>query len=209
MAAPELTIVGRVRRAHGIHGELVIEPLTDVPDAVFAPGRRVFAGTADGDPSPDGRTLVVEESRPFKGGGWIVAFGGIADRNEAERWRQRYVLAPKSELTPVAAHEVYLHDLFGMHSLARRHPAYRWEHNVGYATQDHITGLATAGITPHHRRSFMRIRQLSFDFDGPTQVIVDIPIEAMMGDVSGEPGAITTLEPEPNESIVAPGLVGG
>ena len=96
-----------------------------------------------------------------------------------------------------------------MHSLARRHPAYRWEHNVGYATQDHIAGLATAGITPHHRRSFMRIRQLSFDFDGPTQVIVDIPIEAMMGDVSGEPGAITTLEPEPNESIVAPGLVGG
>ena len=114
MAAPELTIVGRVRRAHGIHGELVIEPLTDVPDAVFAPGRRVFAGTVDGDPSPDGRTLVVGESRPFKGGGWIVAFDGIADRNEAERWRERYVLAPNNELTPAAEHEVYLHDLFGL-----------------------------------------------------------------------------------------------
>ena len=114
MAAPELTIVGRVRRAHGIHGELVIEPLTDAPDAVFAPGRRVFAGTVDGDPAPDGRTLVVEESRPFKGGGWIVAFDGIADRNEAERWRERYVLAPKSELPPAAEHEVYLHDLLGL-----------------------------------------------------------------------------------------------
>ena len=96
-----------------------------------------------------------------------------------------------------------------MHSLARRHPVYRWEHNVGYATQDHIAGLAAAGITPHHRRSFMRIRQLSFDFDGPTEVIVDIPIEAMMGDVSGETGAITTLDPGPNESVVAPDLVGG
>jgi len=114
VAAPELTIVGRVRRAHGIHGELVIEPLTDVPDAVFAPGRRVFAGTTDGDPAPDGRTLVVEESRPFKGGGWIVAFDGIADRTEAERWRERYVLARKDELTPVAEHEVYLHDLLGL-----------------------------------------------------------------------------------------------
>jgi len=112
--APELTIVGRVRRAHGIHGELVIEPLTDVPDAVFAPGRRVFAGTVDGDPSPDGRALVVEESRPFKGGGWIVAFHGISDRNEAERWRERYVLAPKDELTPAAEHETYLHDLLGL-----------------------------------------------------------------------------------------------
>jgi 16S rRNA processing protein RimM len=114
VAAPELTLVGRVRRAHGLHGELVIEPLTDVPDAVFAPGRRVFAGTIDGDPAPDGRTLVVEESRPFKGGGWIVAFDGIADRTEAERWRERYVLARKDELTPVAEHEVYLHDLLGL-----------------------------------------------------------------------------------------------
>ena len=96
-----------------------------------------------------------------------------------------------------------------MHSLARRHPAYRWDHNVGYATQDHIAGLATAGITPHHRRSFMRIRQLSFDFGAPPEVIVDIPIEAMMGDVSGETGAITTLDPGPNDSLVAPDLVGG
>ena len=114
MAAPELTIVGRVRRAHGIHGELVMEPLTDVPDAGVAPGRRVFAGTVDGAPASDGRALIVEESRPFKGGGWIVAFHGIADRNEAERWRERYVLAPTDELTPVAEHEVYLHDLLGL-----------------------------------------------------------------------------------------------
>ena len=96
-----------------------------------------------------------------------------------------------------------------MHSLARRHPAYRWEHNVGYATQDHIAGLAMAGITPHHRRSFIRIRQLSFDFGAPPEVIVDIPIDAMMGDVSGETEAITTLEAEPNESVAVPDPVGG
>ena len=113
MTAPDLTIVGRVRRAHGIHGELVIEPLTDTPDAVFAPGRRVFAGTVDGDPAPDRRELVVEESRPFKGGR-IVSFTGIADRNEAERWRERYLLAPAAELEPIAEYEVYLHDLQGL-----------------------------------------------------------------------------------------------
>ena len=114
MAAPDLTIVGRVRKAHGIRGELVIEPLTDAPDAVFAAGRRVFAGTVDGDPSPDGRELTVEESRPFKGGGWIVAFAQIADRNEAERWRERYVLMPAAELQPAREDEVSLHDLPGM-----------------------------------------------------------------------------------------------
>ena len=113
MAAPDLTIVGRVRRAHGIHGELVVEPLTDVPDAVFAPGRRVLAGTVDGDPAPDGRSLVVEESRPFKGG-WIVAFASIADRTEAERWRERYLLLPRAELAPAREGEFYIHDLFGL-----------------------------------------------------------------------------------------------
>ena len=96
-----------------------------------------------------------------------------------------------------------------MHSLARRYPTYRWDHNVGYATQDHIAGLATAGITPHHRRSFMRIRQLSFDFDAPPEVIVDIPVEALMDDVSDDTPLITTLEVLPNDSVVATDLVGG
>lgn len=114
VAAPELAIIGRVRKAHGIHGELVIEPLTDAPGAIFAPGRRVFAGTVTGDRSPDGRELVVEESRPFKGGGWIVAFDAIADRTEAERWRERYLLVPVNELQPIGEGEVYLHDLFGL-----------------------------------------------------------------------------------------------
>ena len=113
MTAPDLTIVGRVRKAHGIRGELVIEPLTDAPDAVFAPGRRVFAGTVDGDPAPDKRELVVEESRPFKGG-WIVAFSTIDDRNEAERWRERYLLVPPAELEPLADDQVYLHELSGL-----------------------------------------------------------------------------------------------
>jgi hypothetical protein len=52
--APELIIVGRVRKAHGIRGDLVVEPMTDEPDAVFAPGRRVFAGTASGNRARDG-----------------------------------------------------------------------------------------------------------------------------------------------------------
>jgi 16S rRNA processing protein RimM len=115
-AAGALVLVGRVRHAHGIKGELVIEPLTDAPDAIFASGRRLFAGTVDGDPSPDRRALHVAGSRPFKEG-WIVKFAEIVDRTEAERWRQRYLLAPRDELTPPADGEVYVHDLVGMRAL--------------------------------------------------------------------------------------------
>jgi 16S rRNA processing protein RimM len=50
VATPEdLVIVGRVRRPHGVRGEVLIEVLTDEPDAVYASGRRVFGGTVDGD----------------------------------------------------------------------------------------------------------------------------------------------------------------
>lgn len=52
-----------------------------------------------------------------------------------------------------------------MHALAGRHPNYRWERNVGYCTVAHLQGLAAHGVTPHHRRSFIPVRQLSLDFD--------------------------------------------
>jgi 16S rRNA processing protein RimM len=111
--APELVLVGRVRRAHGIKGELVVEPLTDAPDATFASGRRLFAGTVDGDPAPDGRTLTIAQTRPFKEG-WLIRFAEISDRNAAELWRQRYLLAPLDELDPPSEGEVYVHELPGL-----------------------------------------------------------------------------------------------
>lgn len=109
----ELIIVGRVRKAHGIRGDLVVEPLTDEPDAVFAPGRRVFAGTVSGDPAKDGRELHLSASSPFKGG-FIVHFDEITDREIADLWRDRFLLLPADELSPLAADQVYVHELPGM-----------------------------------------------------------------------------------------------
>jgi 16S rRNA processing protein RimM len=113
VSTPEFAIVGRIRKAHGIRGEVVVEPITDAPDATFAPGRRVFAGTTDGDPARDGAALTVEDAKPFKGG-LIVRFDAIPDRTAAELWRDRYLLLPLNELEPPGADEVYLHDLVGM-----------------------------------------------------------------------------------------------
>ena len=112
-ADQELVIVGRARKAHGIRGELIVEPITDAPDAVFAPGRRIFAGTVRGDRAADGRELHVERASRFKGG-FIVAFRELTDRTTAELWRNRYFLVPRSELAPLDEHEVYVHELLGM-----------------------------------------------------------------------------------------------
>jgi 16S rRNA processing protein RimM len=113
MTSPEFAIVGRVRKAHGIRGEIVVEPITDEPEAVFASGRRLFAGTTATELPPGAREVRVTRSTPFKGG-MIVALDAIGDRNEAELWRERFLFAPLAELAPLADDEVYLHDLIGM-----------------------------------------------------------------------------------------------
>jgi 16S rRNA processing protein RimM len=113
MTPPAFIIVGRVRKAHGIRGEVVVETITDEPDAVFASGRRVFAGTADGDLAPNRAELHIATSRPFNEG-LLVGFAELPDRNAAELWRGRYLLLPAEELPPPDEEEVYQHDLVGM-----------------------------------------------------------------------------------------------
>lgn len=108
MASDALAIVGLVRNAQGIRGEVVIEPLTDAPDAVFASGRRVLAGEGQAQ-----REMIVAGTRPFKGG-LMVKFEGIDDRNAAELLRGLYVFSPFGQLEPPGEDEVYLHDLIGM-----------------------------------------------------------------------------------------------
>src|SRR5512147_2433231 len=103
-------IVGRVRRAHGIRGEVVVEIMTDAPDAVFASGARLFGGTVDGDLRPNAPQLHVAASRPFKEA-LLVAFDEIEDRNAADLWRDRYLLVPVNELEPLGDDEIFLHDL--------------------------------------------------------------------------------------------------
>lgn len=96
----------------------MVEALTGEPDAIFAPGRRVFRGTDEGalwlDPkSREPRELTVTALRPFREG-WLITFDAITDRTEAERWNGRHLLVPVTELSEPAENEVFAHELVGM-----------------------------------------------------------------------------------------------
>jgi ribosomal 30S subunit maturation factor RimM len=48
---PPLLIVGWIQKPHGIRGELFVKLATDRPEALFAPGRVLRLGDAEGRPT--------------------------------------------------------------------------------------------------------------------------------------------------------------
>ena len=112
--ARDLVIVGRLRRSHGVNGDVITEVLTDEPAAIFAAGRRVFAGTEQGDPDPERGTLRITRAEERFDGSWLLGFAEVPDRDTAGRWTLRYLLVPRTELAPPADGEAYLHELPGM-----------------------------------------------------------------------------------------------
>jgi ribonuclease HII len=57
-----------------------------------------------------------------------------------------------------------------MTRLAARYPHYIWDHNAGYTTREHVAGLTSHGITPHHRKSFCRISDLLLELQHQTEL---------------------------------------
>lgn len=103
-------VVGRLRKPHGLKGDCAVFPLTDEPDAVFAPGRAVWVKSVAGELV--GGPLVIERSRPYHRQ-WLVAFSGHLHIDAVKPWGGHFLVADAAELTPPGPGEVYLHELLG------------------------------------------------------------------------------------------------
>ncbi len=102
-------VVGRVRKPHGLKGELSIFPLTDDPDTVFVPGRELRLLDLGGNEL--GR-LELEAGRGYHRE-WLLRFAGHGDRNAVEDYRGRFLAVARDELPPLEEGEVYLQELVG------------------------------------------------------------------------------------------------
>ncbi len=90
--------------------------MTDAPDVIFASGAVVFAGDREGALSQkDGVpiALTIEDGRPMNKE-WLVRTHEITDRDDADVWRGRYLLADAARLPEADEDEVYLFSLIGM-----------------------------------------------------------------------------------------------
>jgi ribonuclease HII len=87
-----------------------------------------------------------------------------------------------------------------MHALAVRYPGYRWEKNVGYSTAAHFAGIAERGVTPHHRHSFLPVRQLTLPLDVPR---ADLPVDDAT-ELAGDEACLTSEYPQIAPRPLAP-----
>jgi 16S rRNA processing protein RimM len=103
-------VVGRVAKAHGVTGELVVDVRTDDPEGRFAPGT-VLRGRLKGAAE---RQFVVDSVRPH-GGRLLVRIDGVADRAGAEALRGTVFLVDSADLPPIdEPDEYYDHQLEGL-----------------------------------------------------------------------------------------------
>ena len=81
-----LLVVGRIGRAHGVHGEATIEIRTDLPEERFYIGAQLMT-----DPAPRG-PLTIEKIRD-NNGIMLLKFKEADDRNAIEKLRDTLLLA--------------------------------------------------------------------------------------------------------------------
>jgi 16S rRNA processing protein RimM len=79
--------VGRIVKPHGIRGEVIVDLVTNRPDERLTPGSVLSSDAGD---------LEILRSSPHQHR-WIVAFDGVADRNQAEELRGTILRAEAME----------------------------------------------------------------------------------------------------------------
>ncbi|MTV23852.1 16S rRNA processing protein RimM [Nitriliruptoraceae bacterium ZYF776] len=101
MSSGELVEIGRVLKAHGIRGEVVVRSLSDVPGR-FDAGAEVVRG---------GTRVRIASSRPHQGR-LLVRFEDVPDRTAAEALRGQVLEGPPADVSDEDTY--YVHELVGM-----------------------------------------------------------------------------------------------
>jgi 16S rRNA processing protein RimM len=109
-------VVGRVGRAHGVKGEVSVEPRTDEPQRRFADGAVLRTRTPQGTaPTPPRPTSLTVAGTRWHQSRLLVTFAELADRTAAESVRGLTLLTDVDTAeAPDDPEEFYDHQLVGL-----------------------------------------------------------------------------------------------
>jgi 16S rRNA processing protein RimM len=112
-----MAVVGRIARAHGIRGQVIVNPETDFPAIRFQPGAELFIQRAGRVEKLRLTTVRFQRERP------VVGIAGLETMTEAEKLAGVELRVPVGWLTPLPPDTFYRHDLIGcrVETSERRH----------------------------------------------------------------------------------------
>ncbi len=102
---PLFLIIGKIRKPHGVRGELLVEILTEFPERI-KPDGEVFLG--------EKKHVQEIETVRFTHTGMLLKFKDIDDRDKAGIFRNQLVYIEAVNLPKLPEDEYYFHELIGM-----------------------------------------------------------------------------------------------
>jgi 16S rRNA processing protein RimM len=107
---PRYLLLGEVLRPHGVAGELRVRVLTAYPERL-SKLKTVYLGR--GPESPDAKAYRLQAVR-FNQGYALMKLRGVNSRDQADQFRERFVMVAIEDAVPLDEGEVYLFQLIGM-----------------------------------------------------------------------------------------------
>ena len=102
-----MAVVGRIARAHGIRGQVIVNPETDFPDERFQAGAELFIERGGAVEALRVTTVRFHRERP------VIGIAGVETMNDAEALAGCELRVPLDRLTPLPPDTFYRHDLVG------------------------------------------------------------------------------------------------
>ena len=103
----EMALVGRIARAHGIRGQVIVNPETDFPEERFQPGAELFVERGGAIEALTLTTVRFQRERP------VIGIAGVETMNDAEALAGLELRVPVERLAALPPGTFYRHDLVG------------------------------------------------------------------------------------------------
>jgi 16S rRNA processing protein RimM len=103
----DMAVVGRIARAHGIRGQVIVNLETDFPEQRFRPGAELFVDRRGAVEPLTLTTVRFHQGRP------IVGFAGVERIEEAQALAGLDLRVPAERLAQLPSGMFYRHDLVG------------------------------------------------------------------------------------------------
>jgi len=103
---PVYLTIGKIRRPHGLNGEVIMEMTTDFPEKIKA-GMRIFVGKGK-------KEYILSSIRPTDKL-FLVSIEGFSDCDTVSIFRNQWVFVESSTLGPLPEGRFYQYEVVGMY----------------------------------------------------------------------------------------------